>query len=157
MKKISKNITYNEGVYSSTAKRRGIKNEPSAEQLKNMKAIAKDIFQPLREWVGGAIKITSFFRSKKLNGAIGGSSTSHHMCFDGFSAIDIDDVFGHKTNAEMFDYIRENLNFDTLIWEFGDDKNPAWIHVSSNIDNKKNRQRVLKAIKEKYKTKYIVI
>ena len=57
----------------------------------------------------------------------------------------------------MFDYIRENLNFDTLIWEFGDDKNPAWIHVSSNIDNKKNRQRVLKAIKEKYKTKYIVI
>ena len=65
MKKISKNITYNEGVYSSTAKRRGIKNEPSAEQLKNMKSIAKDIFQPLREYVGGAIKITSFFRSKK--------------------------------------------------------------------------------------------
>jgi hypothetical protein len=157
MKKISKNITYFEAIYSDTAKRKGIKNEPNPEQIKNMKAIAKDIFQPLREWVGGAIKITSFFRSKKLNGQIGGSSTSHHMCLDGFSAMDIDDVYGHKTNAEMFEYIRENLNFDTLIWEFGDDENPAWIHVSSNIDKKKNRQRVLKAVKDKYKTNYLTL
>jgi hypothetical protein len=157
MKKISKNITYFESIYSDTAKRKGIKNEPNPEQIKNMKAIAKDIFQPLREWVGGAIKITSFFRSKKLNGQIGGSSTSHHMCLDGFSAMDIDDVYGHKTNAEMFEYIRENLNFDTLIWEFGDDENPAWIHVSSNIDKKKNRQRVLKAVKDKYKTNYLTL
>ena len=157
MKKISDNITYKEAVHSDTAKRRGIKNEPSPEQIKNMKALAKNVFQPLREWVGGAIKVNSFFRSKKLNGLIGGSPTSHHMCLDGYSAIDIDDVYGHKTNAEMFEWIRENLQFDQMIWEFGDDKNPDWIHISYNKDKSRNRNRCLKAIKEKYKTIYKII
>ena len=98
----------------------------------------------------------SFFRSKKLNGLIGGSPTSHHMCLDGYSAIDIDDVYGHKTNAEMFNYIKENLNFDQMIWEFGNEDNPDWVHISYVSDDK-NRNRILKAVRDDGKTKYIDI
>ena len=71
-------------------------------------------------------------------------------------AIDIDDVYGYKTNAEMYHWIKENLDWDTLIWEFGSDSNPAWVHVSY-VDAQKNRKRCLKAYKENGKTKYMVI
>ena len=151
--KISKNITYKEAVYSQTAKRIGIENKPNDEQMANMFSIAEMIFQPLRSWVGGPIKITSFFRSPELNRAIGGSKSSQHCKGQ---AMDLDDVYGHKTNAEMFMYIRENLNFDQLIWEFGTDENPSWIHVSY-VDAQENRNRCLKAYKENGKTKYMVI
>ena len=153
MEKISKNITYNEAVHSNTAKRKGIENIPNENQIANMMTIAEMIFQPLRSYVGGPIKITSFFRSPELNRAIGGSKTSQHCKGQ---AMDLDDVYGYKTNAEMFDYIRENLDFDQLIWEFGDDKNPNWIHVSY-VDKQENRNRCLKAYKKNGKTKYMVI
>ena len=135
MLKISKHISYREAVHSATAKRRGIENTPNQEQLDNMYKVADFIFEPLRMYVGGAIKITSFFRSQDLNAAIGGAykvvngkkiQSSQHCKGQ---AIDIDDVFGHKTNAEMFEYIRENLDFDQLIWEFGTNDNPSWLHV----------------------------
>jgi len=153
MEKISKNITYNEAVHSNTAKRKGIENIPNENQIAAMMTIAEMIFQPLRSYVGGPIKITSFFRSPELNRAIGGSKSSQHCKGQ---AMDLDDVYGLKTNAEMFDYIRENLDFDQLIWEFGDDNNPNWIHVSY-VDKQENRNRCLKAYKEKGKTKYMVI
>ena len=153
MSNISKNITYKEAIHSNTAKRLGIDNEPSHEQIANMMTIATMIFQPLRSWVGGPIKITSFFRSPKLNKAIGGSKTSQHCTGQ---AMDIDDVYGHKSNAEMFMYIKENLDFDQLIWEFGNDENPSWIHVSY-VDAQENRNRCLQAYKENGKTKYKVI
>jgi len=153
MENISKNITYKEAIHSNTAKRLGIDNKPNDEQIANMFTIAEMIFQPLRSYVGGPIKITSFFRSPELNRAIGGSKSSQHMKGQ---AMDLDDVYGLKTNAEMFDYIRENLDFDQLIWEFGDDNNPNWIHVSY-VDKQENRNRCLKAYKEKGKTKYMVI
>ena len=153
MSNISKNITYKEAIHSNTAKRLGIDNEPSHEQIANMMTIATMIFQPLRSWVGGPIKITSFFRSPKLNSAIGGSKTSQHCTGQ---AMDIDDVYGYKSNAEMFMYIKENLDFDQLIWEFGDDENPSWIHVSY-VDAQENRNRCLQAYKENGKTKYKVI
>ena len=156
MEKISKNITYNEAVHSNTAKRKGIENIPNENQIANMMTIAEMIFQPLRSYVGGPIKITSFFRSPELNQAIGGSKSSQHCKGQ---AMDLDDVYGHKTNAEMFDYIRENLDFDQLIWEFGTeypDGNPNWIHVSY-VDKQENRNRCLKAYKSKGKTKYSVI
>ena len=153
MEKISKNITYNEAVHSNTAKRKGIENIPNENQIANMMTIAEMIFQPLRSYVGGPIKITSFFRSPELNRAIGGSKSSQHCKGQ---AMDLDDVYGYKTNAEMFDYIRENLDFDQLIWEFGDDKNPNWIHVSY-VDKQENRNRCLKAYKKNGKTKYMVI
>ena len=152
--KISNNITYAEAIHSNTAKRRGIDNTPNPAQVETMKITAEKIFEPLRKWVGGPIKVNSFFRSAELNTAIGGSKTSQHCKGQ---AIDIDDVFGHKTNAEMYAWIKENLNFDQMIWEFGTDMNPNWVHISY-VSDEDNRNRCLKAYKDKYnKTKYKVI
>ena len=150
---ISKHISYKEGVYSRTATRLGIKNNPNAEQMKNMIAIAEEVFEPLRAYVGGPIKINSFFRSPELNKAIGGSTKSQH-CHG--QAIDLDDTFGRCTNAEMFEFIKEHLDFDQIIWEFGDDDNPDWVHVSY-VSPDQNRKRCLKAYKEKGKTNYKII
>ena len=151
MKKISKHISYKEGTYSQTALRRGLDNTPNEEQLKCMKEVAENLFEPLREWVGGPIKINSFFRGEPVNTAIGGSKYSQHMKGQ---AMDIDDTFGHKTNAEMYHYIKDNLDFDQLIWEFGDDKNPNWIHVSY-VTHRENRKKLTIAKKVNGKTKYI--
>ena len=130
MDKISKHISYKEGVYSTTALRRNIANNPNEEQLKNMKLIAEKIFEPLRAWVGGPIKINSFFRGADLNKAI-----------------------GHKTNAEMYYYIKDNLDFDQMIWEFGDDNNPNWLHISY-VSHRPNRKKLTIAYKENGRTKY---
>ena len=150
---ISEHISYKEGVYSNTATRRGIDNAPNEEQLKNMKLIADKVFEPLRKWVGGPIKINSFFRCPDLNKAIGGSSKSQHCKGQ---AIDIDDTYGRMTNAEMYHWIKEHLDFDQMIWEFGDDDNPNWVHVSY-VSHEDNRNRCLKAYKSNGKTKYSVI
>ena len=149
--KISKHVSYKEGVRSRTADRRGLDNTPNESQLKCMKEIAEAVFEPLREWVGGPIKINSFFRGEPVNTAIGGSKYSQHMKGQ---AMDIDDTFGHKTNAEMYHYIKDNLDFDQLIWEFGDDKNPNWIHVSY-VTHRENRKKLTIAKKVNGKTKYI--
>ena len=151
--KISKHVSYKEGVRSNTATRRGIDNTPTDDHLHFMEIIAHEIFEPLREWVGGPIKINSFYRSRALNEAIGGSTLSQHMRGQ---AIDIDDVYGHKTNKEMFHYIKENLDFDQMIWEFGNDENPDWIHVSY-VGADRNRKKILRAVRESGKTKYIDI
>ena len=150
---ISEHISYKEGVYSRTAPRLDIDNEPNNEQMDNMCLLAQEVFEPLRMWVGGPIKINSFFRSPKLNKAIGGSTKSQH-CHG--QAIDIDDTFGRATNAEMYDFIKEHLDFDQMIWEFGDEDNPDWVHVSY-VSEDKNRNRCLQAYKENGKTKYKVI
>jgi hypothetical protein len=153
MERISKHISYKEAIKSNTALRLNIDNTPNVVSLTNMTGVAYNIFEPLRLWVGGPIKINSFYRCPKLNKAIGGSKRSQHC--EG-RAIDIDDTFGYKTNAEMFNYIKDNLNFDQMIWEFGDDNNPAWVHVSfDSLEG--NRGRLLKAIKENGKSKYILI
>ena len=153
MERISKHITYKEAIRSNTALRLNINNIPNDYEISNMVGIASNVFEPLREYVGGPIKINSMFRSEALNRAIGGSSRSQHC--QG-RAIDLDDTFGHKTNAEMFNYIKNNLNFDQLIWEFGDDTNPDWIHVSF-VSNDENRGRCLKAEKVNGRTSYRVI
>ena len=150
---ISEHISYKEGVYSRTATRLDIDNEPNDEQMNNMCLIAQEVFEPLRMWVGGPIKINSFFRSPKLNKTIGGSTKSQH-CHG--QAIDLDDTFGRATNAEMFDFIKEHLDFDQMIWEFGNEDNPDWVHVSY-VSEDKNRNRCLQAYKENGKTKYKVI
>jgi uncharacterized protein YcbK (DUF882 family) len=138
MKKISKHISYKEAVNSNYAKKHKIKNEPDDEQLENMKLIAKEVFEPLREWVGGPIKVNSFFRSEKLNTGIGGSKTSSHLKGQ---AIDLT-TMGLKTNKQIFDYIKDNLEYDQLIWEYGR-VNPKWIHVSFNsVKNRKQAFRV---------------
>ena len=150
---ISQHVSYKEGVYSRTAQRLEIENTPNNEQLDNMEVIANEVFEPLREWVGKPIKVNSFFRCLKLNTAIGGAKSSQHMKGQ---AMDIDDTFGYATNAEMYHFIKENLDFDQLIWEFGDDDNPNWLHVSY-VSPEKNRKRCLKAYKEQGRSKYMVI
>ena len=150
---ISKHISEKEGVYSRTALRLDIDNTPTKEHKKNMCLLAENIFEPLRAYVGGPIKINSFYRSPELNKAIGGSSKSQH-CHG--QAIDLDDTFGRMTNAEMYEFIKEHLDFDQMIWEFGDDENPNWVHVSY-VSEEKNRNRCLKAYKENNKTKYKII
>ena len=150
MENISKHISYKEATRSNTALRRGIENIPDVEELENMKLIAEKVFEPLRKWVGGPIKINSFYRSPELNVAIGGSKKSQH-CHG--QAIDIDDTYGHRSNASMFKHIRYNMDYDQIIWEFGDDKNPAWVHVSY-VSEEKNRHRCLRAIKKDGKTRY---
>jgi zinc D-Ala-D-Ala carboxypeptidase len=151
--RISEHISYKEGIKSNTALRRGIDNTPGSYEITNMEVVAEKIFEPLRKWVGGPIKITSFYRCEELNRAIGGSSSSQHC--QG-RAMDLDDTFGHKTNAEMFEYIRKNISFDQLIWEFGDENNPDWIHVSF-VSEDQNRQKVLKANRVDGKTTYEII
>ena len=151
--KISDQITYAEAIHSQTAKRKGIDNTPNPNQIEAMKVLAEKVFEPLREWVGGPIKVNSFFRSPELNTAIGGSKTSQHCKGQ---AIDIDDVYGYKTNSEMYHWVKENLNFDQMIWEFGTDTQPNWVHISY-VSEDNNRNRCLKAYKDdmgrtKYKT-----
>ena len=134
MKRISKHISYKEAVGSNYAKQKGIKNKPNEEQVENMQLLAEKVFEPLREWVDAPIKVNSMFRSKELNSAIKGSLKSSHLNGE---AMDITSM-GGKSNLEMFHYIKDNLCFDQLIWEFG--KEPKWLHVSFS---KNNRQQVL--------------
>jgi zinc D-Ala-D-Ala carboxypeptidase len=148
---ISKHVSYKEATYSATALRKNLENNPNDDQLKCMKDIAEKIFEPLRKWVGGPIKINSFFRGESVNTAIGGSKTSQHCKGQ---AMDIDDTFGYKTNAEMYHYIKDNLDFDQMIWEFGDDKNPNWVHVSY-VSHRPNRKKLTIAYKKNGRTKYI--
>ncbi len=150
MSKISKHITYKEATRSVTALRLGIENVPNDYELQNMELVAEKVFEPLRKAVNGPIKINSFFRCEELNKAIGGSSKSQHC--QG-RAIDIDDVYGYVSNSYMYYYIKDNLDFDQLIWEFGTDTEPDWVHVSY-VDSDSNRKRCLLAYKENGKTKY---
>jgi len=135
MKKISKNISYKEATYSNYANQYNIDNKPKADHLKNMELIAEKVFEPLREWVEAPIKVNSFYRCSKLNSGIRGSSVSQHLTGN---AIDITSM-GGKTNLEMFHYIKDNLDFDQLIWEFGEE--PKWLHISYKA--KDNRKQVL--------------
>ena len=154
MDKLSEHISYKEGVYSITALRLGLKNDPSKEHLKNMKLISEKVFEPLRDYVGSPIKINSFYRGPELNKAIGGSSKSQHCKGQ---AIDVDDTLGGFSNSTMFNWIQDNLDFDQMIWEFGNEFNPDWVHVSY-VSPEKNRNRCLKAYRTSLsKTKYMTI
>jgi zinc D-Ala-D-Ala carboxypeptidase len=147
---VSKNISYKEATHSTTAKRLGIDNTPDAEQLENMRRVAESVFQPVRENFDCPIYVSSFFRSEELNKAMKGSSSSTHMKGE---AMDLDaDVFGEVTNAQIFHYIKDNLEFDQLIWEFGTEEEAAWVHVSLSKNN--NRNQILVAKKVKGKTVY---
>lgn len=153
MQRISQHISYKEATFSQTAIRKDIDNMPSEEILERMRIVAENIFEPLRAHVGGPIKINSFYRSIMLNTAIGGSKSSQHTRGE---AIDLDDTLGCMSNKDMFTFIKDELDFDQLIWEFGDDENPAWVHVSY-VSPENNRRRILKAEKINGKTTYNVV
>lgn len=138
MKNISKYISYQEAVTSQTAVRKKIVNIPSPAVLLNMQLVGIRVFDVVREHYGSPLRVSSFFRSLLLNNAVGGSKTSQHVKGQ---AIDMQGT-GKVTNKMIFDYIKENLDFDQLIWEFGDDENPAWVHVSY-VSKEKNRKQIL--------------
>ena len=125
---LSENLSVAEFSKSDTAKRKGIDNTPKGVHLEAAKELAQNIFQPIREHFAVPIFLSSGYRSEALNKAVGGSATSQHSKGE---AIDID-MDGRKgpSNVEIFHYIRENLPFDQLIWEFGTDEKPDWVHVS---------------------------
>ena len=143
---LSKNLSLAEVIKSQTAIRKNIDNIPSLRHQDNLIAIAQAVFQPLRDWYGKPITVSSGYRSPQLNQAINGSLSSQHCKGE---ALDLD--VGDE-NFMLFDYIRLNLDFDQMIWEFGDDVNPAWVHVSYKVSG--NRKQILRAVKIDSKTKY---
>jgi hypothetical protein len=150
MEKISRYVSYFEVTHSNQAKALKIGNVPNAEQLANLKLVCTNIFDKVREHFGVPIGISSAYRSYELNQRIGGSKSSLHM--QGM-ALDIDgDIHGGINNKELFDYIRKNCTFDQLIWEFGSENAPSWVHVSWNKDG--NRGQVLRAVKSGGRTVY---
>jgi hypothetical protein len=148
---LSKNLALAEVMRSETAKRKGISNMPTPEHIENFKLLAENVFQPIREHFGVPIHISSGYRSKALNTAVGGSLSSQHCSGE---AIDIDMDGTSVTNAQIFNFIKDNLSFDQLIWEFGTDSNPDWVHVSYESTGKQRKQ-VLKAVKSAKGTSYL--
>jgi hypothetical protein len=148
---LSNNLLLAEVTRSETAKRKGISNMPTPEHIENFKKLASNIFQPIREHFGKPIIISSGYRSAELNKAIGGSLSSQHCSGE---AIDIDMDGTDITNAQIFYYIKDNLNFDQIIWEFGTNTNPDWVHVSFAA-NRSQRKQMLVAKKVNGKTTYI--
>ena len=149
MRFISDHISWKEASHSATAEKKNIENTPSEMAIQNMKKLAKNVFEPLREWASEPIKVNSFYRSPDLCDALKSSRNSQHTKGQ---AIDID-ATGDKTNADLFHYIKDFLPFDQLIWEHGDSENPDWIHVSY-VGPSGNRGNVLKAVKQGRKTTY---
>lgn len=147
--KLSENFTLQEFTKSQTAIRMGIDNTPGEEHLENAKALFEKVVQPVREQFGPTV-INSGYRGPDLNAAVGGSSRSQHCKGE---AVDIE-VPG-VPNAEVAEWIRDNLEFDQLILEFYTPGIPdsGWVHVSYT-DNGENRKSVLTAMKENGKTVY---
>ena len=146
---ISKNLSLKEATFSQTAKDLGIVNDnPSLNIIKNMKLLAEKVFEPVRAHFKAPIKVTSMYRGQELNNQVKGVITSQHCTGE---AMDIDNV--KPTNKEVFDYIKDNLDFDQLIWEFGTKDNPEWVHVSYESSGKQRKQ-VLRAEKINGKTVY---
>jgi len=148
---LSKNLALAEVMRSETAKRKGISNMPTPEHIENFKLLAENIFQPIRDHFGVPIILSSGYRSKELNTAVGGALSSQHCTGE---AIDIDMDGTIIKNAEVFNFIKDNLNFDQLIWEFGTDSNPDWVHVSYESTGKQRKQ-ILKAVKSGKGTSYV--
>lgn len=147
--KLSAHFALAEFTRSESAKRHGVSNEPTPEHLKNLITLCEKVLEPIRMKFG-PINISSGYRSKILNHYIGGSLNSQHC---EAKACDIDmDGMGGPSNTEIFNYIKDSLEFDQLIWEFGDNNKPDWVHVSYNEG--KNRKQMLKALKVNGKTVY---
>jgi len=139
--RLSKNFVLSEITQSNTANRLGIDNEPTKKDLENIQRIITNILQPMRNHLG-PIRISSGYRSKELNRAIGGSNKSQHSKGE---ALDIQFWKDSKMcNKEIYNWIIENaIEFDQMINEF----DFSWIHISLKKSN--NRREVLEAFKDK--------
>lgn len=149
---LSAHLSLAEVTRSDSAKRKGISNQPTPEHIENFKKLAEKVFEPIRNHFGVPIHISSGYRSKALNEAIGGSLTSQHCSGEAID-IDMDGSASGVSNADVFKYIKDHLEFDQLIWEFGTDKNPDWVHVSYETSGRQRKQ-ILKAVKVGGKTAY---
>lgn len=141
--KLSEHLELAEITRSESAKRNGISNMPTEEHIANLKELAEHIFEPIRVNFRQPILISSGYRSKELNAKIGGANSSQHSLGQAID-IDMDGTINGVTNADIFKYIKEKLPFDQLIWEFGNDIQPDWVHVSYS---NRNRKQILKATK----------
>ena len=147
-KQLSKNFSLDELIQSDLVDKvnsdknpnNDIDNTPDETEEKNLDLLADNILQPLRDYLGYEVEINSGFRGKELNKAIKGASSSQHCKGQ---AADIK----CKEMRRAFLYIQNNLPFDQLIWEEGNDCKPAWIHVSYS---NRNRREVLRYINGKY-------
>jgi len=135
--KISEHITIEEATHSATADRFGIKNEPTSDILNNMVLVAIKCFEPLRLWYNKPIKVDSFYRCQELNSKVGGAKNSQHV--DG-KAIDMN-AGSKEENGKLFNWCKDNLEYDQLIWEYGDDSGPDWVHISFNLSH--NRKQIV--------------
>lgn len=150
--KLSKNLDLSEVTRSESAKRNGIDNLPTPQHLENLKKLAVNIFQPIRDHFKVPIRISSGYRSEKLNRLLPGTSITSQHCSG--EAVDIDMDGTKIKNKQIFDFIKDNLEFDQLIWEFGTNENPDWVHVSYESTGKQRKQ-ILKAVRQNNSTKYI--
>jgi zinc D-Ala-D-Ala carboxypeptidase len=150
--KISEHLDLVEVTRSETAQRKGISNMPIAEHIENFKKLAENIFEPIRNHFNVPIHISSGYRSKELNTAIGGSLTSQHCSGEAID-IDMDGSANGVTNKMVFEFIKDNLDFDQMIWEFGNSDAPDWVHVSYET-SKPQRKQILRATKIGGGTKY---
>lgn len=139
---LSAHVTLAEFQDSPTATTHGINNKMNESQIASAKLLCENVFEPLRLYLNTPIKISSGFRSLQLNKMIGGAKTSQHTKGE---AMDL------NIGSKGFNFIKDKLDFDQLIWEFGNDENPSWVHVSFSS---KNRKQVLKATKKNGKTIY---
>ncbi len=151
--RLSENLDLSEMIKSDTAIRHGIKNYPTDGHLGNMIMWAENIFQPIRDYFGEPIFISSGYRSRELNNLISGSLQSQH-CVGQAGDIDQDHKMTMVSNADVFDFILNYLDYDQLILEYPDEyDNPSWVHVSY-VSEEKNRNQPLVAVKEDKITKY---
>ena len=147
---LTEHFSMKELTQSQTAIKNGIPNIPKDPQVvANLTLLCEKVLEPLREGMKCPIRISSGYRSPELNKLIGGAKASQHNIGE---AVDID---LDEKNAELFSYIVNNLDFDQIIWEFGDDNNPDWVHVSYKAAG--NRKQLLKALKLNGKTSYQVM
>jgi hypothetical protein len=148
--KLSAHFALSEFTRSESAKREGLDNTPTAEHLENLKTLCEKVLEPIRLKYG-SINISSGYRGIMLNHFIGGSVSSDH-CLGRAADIDMDDSGTGVTNTEIFNYIKDNLDYDQLIWEFGTKEKPDWVHVGYR--GKDNRKQTLRATKVNGKSHY---
>ena len=151
---IGKYLTLDGVSKSATAIRLGIENKPNQQQIMCLEALAKNVYDKCCEKFLVKIPITSAFRSKELNSRISNSSRTSQHCLGQAFDLDLDGVLNGPTNGMLFDYIKNNLEFDQLIWEFGNNNNPDWVHVSYDITGRQ-RKNVLRAVSKNNDVSYI--
>ena len=151
--KLSEHLNLSEVTKSDTAKRLGIDNNPTPEHLVNLELLAENVFEPIREHFNKPIYISSGYRSKKLNSKTPGASKKSQHSLGEALDLDQDNKETGITNTMVFNYIKDNIEFDQLIWEFGTDKNPDWVHVSYSCTGKQRKQ-ILKATRVNGKSVY---